>query len=66
MEIDVFDTRESRNGVGRERNSKSLLSLFFFPGIIARAFDIRKFRCSKIIHRIRCVCDTMKNIRRSV
>lgn len=30
MEIDVFDTRESRNGVGRERNSKSLLSLFFF------------------------------------
>lgn len=30
MEIDVFDTRESRNGVGRERNLKSLLSLFFF------------------------------------
>lgn len=54
MEIDVFDTRESRNDVGRERNSKSLLSLFFFCGIIARAFDIRKFRFySKIIHRIR-------------
>lgn len=67
MEIDVFDTRESRNDVGRERNSKSLFSLFFFRGIIARAFDIRKFRFySKIIHRIRYVCDTMKNIRRSV
>lgn len=49
---------------GKEIRSHSFL--FFFPGIIARAFDIRKFRCSKIIHRIRYVCDTMKNIRRSV